>query len=532
MKRRAFWIGLCVIGPMVLLLWLGQGRERPAAATARLETPLETALTTLPSHETLRFIVHLSAQPALAEEALPPEKVARRQAVVTQLQDFAAASQAALLRELSTQQGQGNVTHFQPLWVINAVIVEGNAAAIATLAARPDVASLSLDAAQQYLAEPTEVFTSTAPTGFTWGVKQVMAPHAWYGLGVNGTGVVVAIMDTGVDWQHPALAANYRGNQGGGINHIGHWYDPVENSPEPIDPHNHGTHVAGTAVGQLGIGVAPGAQWIGVRMLNSYGQGFPSEIHLAFQWLLAPAGNPALAPDVVNASWGSGDGLDTTYQADIQMLHAAGIIPVFAAGNSGPDSGSVGSPASLPDVLAVGASDSRDIVTWFSSRGPSPLTNEIKPELVAPGGGILSSLPGGNYGVNSGTSMATPHVAGAAALLLSANPQLTRQQVRQLLRSTATPINPPHPNPQSGYGRLDAYALVANQVPHGLLMGQLVRLIGGAPSLAHTPITITTPGGETLIYQTDEMGARPRSNQAVISYRWLPLGISPLPSPG
>lgn len=503
MKRRAFWIGLCVIWPMVLLLWLGRAGEQPAAATGKLDTTLVTTLTTLPPEETTRFIVHLTEQPLLAEEALPLEKIARRQAVVTQLQDFAAASQASLLRDLAYQQAQGTVVHFQPLWIINAVIVEGNAAAVSTLSVRADVASLSLDVAQQYLVEPTDVLASSPPTGFTWGLERIMAPHTWYGLGINGAGIVVAIMDTGVDWQHPALTANYRGNQGGNTNHTGNWYDAVENSPEPIDPHFHGTHVAGTAVGQLGIGVAPGAQWIGVRMLNSYGQGFPSEIHLAFQWLLAPAGNPALAPDVVNASWGSGDTGDTTYQADIQMLHAAGILPVFAAGNSGPDTGSVGSPAGLPGVLAVGAVDSRDMVTWFSSRGPSPLTNEVKPDLVAPGGGVLSSLPGGNYGVKSGTSMATPHVAGAAALLLSANPQLTYQQVYQLLRDTAAPIDPPHPNQQSGYGRLDTSALIATQVAHGILAGTILQAIPEAPIIAQATITLTTPGGQQLRLPVD-----------------------------
>jgi uncharacterized repeat protein (TIGR01451 family) len=517
---------------MVLLLWLGQAREQPAAATGKLDAALATTLTALPPEETVRFIVHLTEQPLLAEEALPLEKVARRQAVVVQLQDFAAASQTSLLHELAHQQTQGNVTSIQPLWIINAVIVEGNAAAVSSLSARSDIASIRLDVAQQYLSEPTEVFTSTAPTGFTWGVEQVMAPHAWHGLGVNGAGVVIAIMDTGVDWQHPALASNYRGNQGGTADHSGNWYDPVDNSLEPIDPHNHGTHVAGTAVGQLGIGVAPGAQWIGVRMLNSYGQGFPSEIHLAFQWLLAPAGNPALAPDVVNASWSSGDATDTTYQADIQMLHAAGIIPVFAAGNNGPDTGSVGSPASLPDVLAVGATDSRGVVTWFSSQGPSPMTNEIKPDVVAPGGGILSSLPGGDYGLYSGTSMATPHVAGAAALLLSANPQLTPSQVRQLLRDTAIPADPPHPNHQSGYGHLDASALVATQISHGTLTGTILQLIPEAPLITQAAITLTTASGVHLRLSVDDNHhfqalLRPGVYQLTMTaYGYTPLMVS------
>ena len=490
----------------MVVIWLGQVGVPPAAAANKFDAALQTALPSLSPDGTLRFIVYLNEQATLSEASLPLEKVARRQAVIDTLQDVAAASQAPLLPFLDQLKANSQVSTYQPLWIVNAVVVEGNAAAINALAARTEVAHITLDVATQYLHEPAQVISGTAPTDYTWGLEMIMAPHTWYGLGISGQGVVIAIMDTGVEWQHPALLANYRGNQGGTVNHNGNWYDGIDGSPEPIDPHSHGTHVAGTAVGQGGIGVAPGATWIGVRMLNAYGQGNASEIHLAFQWLLAPAGNPALAPDIVNASWSSPDATDVTYLPDIQALQAAGIIALFAAGNNGPDVGSVGSPASLPGVWAVGASDSRDELAWFSARGPSPMTNQIKPDMIAPGGGVISSLPGGNYGLYSGTSMATPHMAGAAALLLSAKPALTRLQVQTILHDTAVAINPPHPNQQAGYGRLDAYEAVATQVSHGLLTGRLIRLVVGAPPLAYTAITITTPAGESLVYPTDNQG--------------------------
>lgn len=501
MKRRAIWLGCCLLGPLWLLLWMGQAMGLPAAASHKLDDSLQTTLPTLSPETSLRFIVYLTEQPELHEERLPEDKVARRQAVVDQLQQHTAAHQAPLLPVLNALQQEGTVHQFTPLWIINAIAVEGNAAAITTLTAHPTVARVTLDVARPYLTEPAESYSSTVPTALTWGLRTIKAAETWHGLGVTGSGVVIAIMDTGADWQHPALAANYRGSSG---SHTGHWFDATsEAAAEPVDPHGHGTHVAGTAVGQGNIGVAPGASWIAVRMLDSYGYGYLNEIYQAFQWLMAPGGNPALAPDLVNASWGSSDPIDTSFYAPILALHAAGIVPIFAAGNTGPFISSVNSPASLPDVWAVGASDWRDVVTWFSSRGPSPLTNENKPDLLAPGAMTLSALPGGAYGTMSGTSMATPHVVGAAALLLSTNPTLSRQELRSLLQNTAVPIAPPHPNPDSGYGRLDVNAAAATQINHGLLTGSLVLPSATAPLIRGAALTLTTSSGAAIPLSLD-----------------------------
>ena len=498
MKRRVLWLGLGVVWPVLLWLWLGQVGERPAAASGKLDSALQNTLASLAPGETTRFIVHLDEQATFTEASLPVDKLARRQVVVAELQRIAAASQAALQNDLNQLAQDKAILTVQPLWIINALIVTGNAAAITTLAEHPAVAQITLDNQQTYLRQPTTVLTTVLPADLTWGLNTIRAAHTWYGLDIDGTGVTVAIMDTGADWSHPALQGNYRGNQGGPVNHEGHWFDAVAGSPEPIDPNGHGTHVAGTAVGQGGIGVAPGANWIAVRMLDVAGVGYVSQIYQAFQWLMAPANDPALAPDIVNASWSSSDPTDTTFYAAVQALQTAGITPFFAAGNNGPYAGSVGSPASLPGVFAVGASDQREEVAWFSSRGPSPMTTETKPDIVAPGAATLSSLPGGQYGYYSGTSMATPHVVGAAALLLSANPVLTQPQIESLLRQMATPIDPPHPNSNAGYGRLDASTLVATQVAHGTLTGRLLRMIPNAPPLVGVVMTVTTPTGEPL----------------------------------
>jgi len=226
--------------------------------------------------------------------------------------------------------------------------------------------------------------------------------------------------------------------------------------------------------GGVAIGVAPGAQWIAAKALSDAGYGYDSWIHAAFEWLLAPAGDPALAPDVVNGSWGYRDDSYEAFQADVQALRAAGIVPIFAAGNEGPDPSSLRSPGSYPEAIAIGATDDLDQVAYFSSRGPSPW-GEVKPEVSAPGVQIRSSLPGGTYGVANGTSMAAPHVTGLVALLLQADPTLSVDEVETILTSTALPLGDPIPNNDTGWGRIDAYRAGAVALHAGYVLGRVTR---------------------------------------------------------
>lgn len=510
MKRRfcALLIGL-LLPALLLLAWnilpsVAAERVLPARQD-KLDAPLAEAIAALPPAANVSYIVHLQAQADLHAARRVAQPLLRRQAIVSALQTTAAASQSSLLAALARR---ADVAAVQPLWIINAVAVRSSAAVVSEIAARADVTAISLNASRQYV-QPNEwlpahqtVLANAAVgsgAGGSWGIDQVRAPLAWYGLGIDGSGVTVAIMDSGVDGTHPALSSNYRGRSG---NHAASWYDAIDGSPTPIDPYGHGTHVAGTAVGGEGLGVAPGAEWIGVRVFNASGFGVDSDIHLGFQWLLAPGGNPALAPDVVNGSWG-GATMDLQFMPDVQMLRDAGILPIFAAGNSGSFPETINAPASYPDTLAVGASEPDDRVAWFSSRGESPITDQTKPSLVAPGVNILSSLPGGAYGLNLGTSMATPHVSGAAALVLDADPALAPLALMQVLTQTAHPLSPETPNMDSGYGLLDSYAAVASR----LNVGQMVVTVRsqGDP-LPNTPITITTSAGQPLPYLTDAAG--------------------------
>src|SRR5512139_3295592 len=159
------------------------------------------------------------------------------------------------------------------------------------------------------------------PASNEWHIQRIRADQVWSALNVSGTGVVVGNMDTGVDWQHPALSGSYRGANPKGLpNHLFSWFDATnEQTVYPHDGYGHGTHTMGTLVGAAGIGVAPGAKWIAARIFDSQGYAYDSWIHAGFQWMLAPGGNPNQAPDVLSNSWGNDDGYSTEFQADVRL---------------------------------------------------------------------------------------------------------------------------------------------------------------------------------------------------------------------
>jgi uncharacterized repeat protein (TIGR01451 family) len=520
MKMTRFLSILFIIPAAVLLLGLLFIRPLPlfsqnnSSGPTAVSPDLAEALAAAAPGDRLKVILYLHETAdweRAAQSSQQPDR--RRAAIVNQLQRTAQNSQQRLIQEIETLQAADEITAYRPFWIINAIAVEGSVRGINRLAAQPDVARVVPDAARPLITPPTaaeemalmwQTAVTSAADGQPWGIDNIRAPQSWYGLGIDGQGVTVAIMDSGVDWQHPDLLPNYRGNLGGGsYNHSENWFDATNpTNTLPIDPLGHGTHVAGTAVGQNGIGVAPGARWIAAKIANEYGFIYDSYVHAAFEWFLAPANDPALAPDVINGSW-SGPGYLTTFMDDIQVLEAAGIVTVFAAGNSGPDEGSIGAPASYANTIAAGAHDEFNELTWFSARGPSPLHPETAPQFTAPGARVYSALPGGAYGYYNGTSMAAPHTTGAVALLLQANPALSRPALTRVLTETAVPLITPAPNMESGWGRLDVYAAVSSQTAHGTLTGLVQE--GGAP-LPGIPLTITTPGGQDLPFVTDENG--------------------------
>ena len=518
MTRRRIFRPFWLIIPLLLAAALLAASLRNAAAVvdpppeARWDDALRQAVRAAGPAEPLRYVIYLTDQTDLAAGELPAGRTARISFLTTRLQTLAASTQPGLLQDLDALREAGAVRTIHPLWIVNAVAVEGNTAALEQISARADVARVKLDASRPFpdLDPDALRLTPADVPSTTWGVAASGAPGAWHGLGISGTGTVVAFMDSGVDWTHPALSTNYRGAQNGAVNHDGSWYDAaIPGNAAPFDDIGHGTHVAGTGVGAGGIGVAPGAQWIAVKIANEQGQILDSVVHEAYQWLLAPAGDPARAPQVVNGSWGNPYGANTTFLTDVDVLRAAGIIQVYAAGNGGPFLGSISAPASYPQTIAIGAHDQEGILAWFSSRGASPLTTEFKPLLVAPGTNVLSSLPGNLYSRQLGTSMAAPHVTGAVALLLAADPALDEQAVAALLTSTARPVTSGEPNQDSGWGRLDAYAATAAAAaaaPGSTMSAVALRAMNGGLPIPGVAVTLTTPDGSRLSFATDTRG--------------------------
>ena len=236
----------------------------------------------------------------------------------------------------------------------------------------------------------------------------------------------------------------------------------------------HGTATMGVMVGGDGggtsIGVAPDAQWIAVKIFNDQGSATTARIHQGFQWLLDPDGNPSTpdAPNVVNNSWTLGSvGCNLEFQLDLQSLRAAGIVPVFAAGNFGSGASTSASPANNPEAFAVGAASNADLIWSGSSRGPSACgePQTTFPELVAPGVSVRSSDLFGLYGQLTGTSLAAPHVAGALALLLDAYPNLGVDAQEDALEAAAVDLGFPGADDTYGYGRLDILAAYESVVP-------------------------------------------------------------------
>lgn len=426
-------------------------------------------------------------------------------------------SQAAL-RALLTVRGAS----FTPYWIANAIRVTGDKKLMLDLAARSDVERIVGDRTY-HVVEPVAQKPAAGVTGVEWNIDRINAPQVWSTYGDRGEGIVVGTIDTGAQWDHPAIARQYRGAEGLHVaDHQYSWFDPshVCGNPSvvPCDNVGHGTHVLGTILGDDGqgnqIGVAPGAKWIAAKGCETDSCSTGALLASA-QWMVAPTDfngqnpRPDLAPNVINNSWGGG-GNDPFYQAMVDAWIAAGIFPVFAAGNAGPFCSTTGSPGDYPNTYAVGAFDRNNAIASFSSRGPSAFGGVVKPDVSAPGVNIRSSVPGGGYASLDGTSMATPHVTGTVALIWSAS-QAVRGNVavtRDLLNSTAIATSDlscggtAADNNVWGHGRLDAFAAVtqAPRGPVGTLTGTVRSL--GQP-VAGAQITVTGPIGRTVTSAAD-----------------------------
>lgn len=359
-------------------------------------------------------------------------------------------------RPIDRQLEQHGATGKSQLWLINAIAATVPVQAIGDIARNPAVGRIQYDATIPFSATRS---SSAASAG--WNLNVLRVTDVW-DLGNAGNGAVVANMDTGVDLEHPDLAARWRG----GANS---WFDPYGEHTTPYDFNGHGTQTMGLMAGGsesgVAIGIAPGAQWIAAKIYDDAGNGTLSGIHRAFQWLLDPDGNPATldAPDVVNASWGlsgAAGACNLEFDEDIQALNAAGIALVFAAGNSGPSAGTSASPANNPLAFSAGAVDESLVIDYQSSRGPSGCDGTIFPDLAAPGVNVVTSdLSFGGlplYASVSGTSYASSHVAGVMALLAVAFPSASVAELRAALTESAQDLGVGGADNTFGHGLVDA----------------------------------------------------------------------------
>ena len=445
------------------------------------------------------FFVVLTDQADLSQAATLTTKDEKGRYVYNTLRNRSQTTQGPILQWLRER----GLEHHS-FYIINAILVKGSREIAEALAPRPDVARVEGNPhIQNSLPQPGPVTEGPsqpgAPETIEPGITYTHAPDVW-AQGFTGQGIVIASADTGVRWTHNALKPHYRGWDGVTADHDYNWHDSIHDSvgnpcgndsPEPCDDFGHGSHTTGTAIGDDGagnqIGMAPGAKWIGCRNMDG-GDGTPARYIECMEFFLAPypigggQGDPTKGPDITTNSWGCppSEGCSvTSLQAAVEAQAAAGIMMIVAAGNAGSACSTVVDPPSFYAAsYTVGALDTgTDNIAFFSSRGPVTIdgSGRIKPDITAPGNPTRSSTNSSDnsYAFFSGTSMATPHIAGAMALLWSAIPSLQNQidasrtaldNAAHFISSTQCGTEGP-PNNVFGWGRVDILAAVGGGTP-------------------------------------------------------------------
>ncbi len=360
-------------------------------------------------------------------------------------------------------------------WISPAMEVELPLSAVSDIENLAGVKGVIDNATLEYI-DPVESNPAQLTSGAVSSHLEALNVPALWRRGLTGGGRLVCSFDTGVQSDHPALQSKWRGNH---ASSSACWFGPVAGTETPIDRSGHGTHTMGIMVGSTptdSFGVAPSAEWISAAVVDQ-GLSFSAtiaDILSAFQWAVDPDGDPSTVddmPDVILNSWGVPQSIyapcDQTFSDAINNVEAAGIIVVFSAGNEGPDPMSLRLPAdnaSTPiNTFSVGAINTATLtVADFSSRGPSACDQTSKkPEVVAPGIGIVSSYKDSTYRSMNGTSMAAPFIAGLAALLRQYNPDATVAEVKNAIIQSCRDLGTPGEDNDYGYGLPDAEAAIS-----------------------------------------------------------------------
>jgi len=426
-----------------------------------------------------RMFVILKDQADVSSAASIKDYNARRQAVYKTLVEHANTTQSDLRLSLDRLG-----IAYTPYYLVNALEMPDNPFLRFWLSRRPEVDRiLNAPLLRPLPSRPPggEGNITQPPTGTDWNLTLIGADKVWKDFGVTGQGILIGQSDSGVQGDHPELAAAYRGK--GGHNDY-NWFDPWNHTSAPVDLDGHGTHTTGIILGK-DTGVAPGANWMACVNLarNLANPGFYLD---CWQFNFAPFplggdplkdGKPELGAQILNNSWGCPEveGCDANaFLAAVRALRSAGVFIVASAGNDGPKCGSLETPPpTYAEAFAVGSVRSDGQLSDFSSIGPVTAdgSQRVKPDILAPGEDVLSSFPGNSYEYESGTSMAGPHVVGVVALMWAANPLLIGDidRTEQILKQTATPYHGYLPNcpgakdtpsTATGYGIVNAYAAV------------------------------------------------------------------------
>jgi len=483
------------LGAVASLRAVGKPAAPGEAAALRKIAPWVTQNTA--NGKQAEFMVVLASQADLQGASLLSNKAAKGHFVRDALWNKSQVTQAPILKWLKER----GLEH-RAFYIVNAIWVKGSYEDALTLAQRADVARVEgnphvkgLPGSEVAVPAPAQ---PAAPDTVEPGITYTHAPLVW-AEGFLGQGIVVASADTGFRWTHNAIKPHYRGWNGTVADHNSNWHDSIHdsvgnpcgnNSIQPCDDFFHGSHTLGTAIGDDGgsnqIGMAPQAVCMGCRNMDE-GTGTPARYLECMEFFLAPypiggdpsQGDPSKAPDVTINSWGcpTSEGCSpNTLQAGVEAQRAAGIMMVVAAGNSGSSCSTVTDPPSLYDAsYTVGALNTNtDTIASFSSRGPVTADGSmrLKPDICAPGTNTrsASNTSDSAYTFASGTSMATPHIAGAVALLWSAHPELKNNPdaTEPILNNNAVHIlsnacdggSPTTPNNTFGNGRIDILAAV------------------------------------------------------------------------
>jgi len=467
--------------------------DTEGATAVRVEPELEAAMRL---RGEAAVLIDFAERPDL-DAARAMDWEARGRFVVDQLRTTADRTQQRVRAYLDAEG-----VPYQSFWIDNLILVPSTSVRVLDgLVAFDEIEILRADRRMTVIEPVQRTQAPEAGRSVEANISHVKADLAW-ALGIDGSGMVVAGIDTGVRYTHEVLEPHYRGTLGGGsFDHDYSWLSGDGGSATPVDGHGHGSHTMGTMVGDDGganqVGMAPGATWIACEGCPN-GSCPASALLTCAQWVAAPypigdpgSPDPSKRPHVVNNSWGDcAQSYDGWYQGVVDSWHAAGIYPVFAnvnASNCGyanpPGCNTVGNPGRYGNVTGVGSTGQANGAyaphsNWGPTDDPDTVNPgffpTVKPQVVAPGVNIRSSLSGwdSHYGSWGGTSMSAPHVAGLIALMWQAAPCLVGNyaDTENLLQSSAVAIPYPTgcggegpgnvPNMATGWGEIDALEAV------------------------------------------------------------------------